>query len=634
VKADSSVLTLNPTRPTSWRFCLVAGALHALINVLVFPPYDLWILVYLSPLPLVVLALRTTSPLRSFLSVWLTSFLSWLWIHHWIADVSVLGYPFLAAYQGFWPALFVWLLAAVSPHSRLEKKLKALRTRVGTQRGEAHRILTLATMSLPSTLLVPILWVGVEYFRGHVFLGGYPWFMLGHPLIHAPVLCQIADFGGAYGVSFVAATGAGLIADLLTLPLFRRGRLTGTIKLSFAFFVILQAGTVGYGMFQLSNQPDGESTPSITVTAVQTNLPIDNKTTWSIKEQVDFFQQTVELTRLWTGPTSEPGGVQPDLIVWPETMVPGLGLNPEALSEIRRFETETNIPVTGDLGGSGLMYHRELARLAADLRTPLLVGATAPSGLTVELATETNEQEQKLYRIEPTNRFTRNSVYLYGADGRQDVSRYDKLVLTPFGEVIPVVYRWPDLQNRVVGLGAEGMKFNLRPGDRPVRFEVTRPEHDTESDMPLTFVIATPICFESTSPDACRRLVWGGDSPVRPADLLINVTNDGWFGSSTGGRAQHLQIGRFRCIENRKPMVRAANTGISAAIDSSGYVLVQGPTQPGDGSLPTWNSEGVMTATIQLDSRRTLYATVGDLLALLCLIGTLAACLLRIARWR
>ena len=80
--------------------------------------------------------------------------------------------------------------------------------------------------------------------------------------------------------------------------------------------------------------------------------------------------------------------------------------------------------------------------------------------------------------------------------------------------------------------------------------------------------------------------------------MLVNLSNDGWFGDAIAGRDQHNQIARFRCIENRVPMVRAANTGQSVGIDSSGKVIAA----IGAGRYGTARQGGTLRVATTLDA--------------------------------
>jgi len=570
-------------RRTSWIGATAAGALHAVAYALAFPPYDLWPLAYVALIPIVLLALRTSSRTRAATAVWLTSTLSWLWVQRWMIDVTGPGYVLLPMAQGAFPALFTWVLATLRPRGRAP-----------------------VVTGLTNVLLVPLLWTATEMLRGSpLFFTGYPWFLLAHPLIAQPVLCQTADLLGTYFVSFCAATFAGVVADLLTLPLFRNGRFALSIRVSTGVFIIVQTFVIAYGLFRLSqtDRLSAADPTAIRIAAVQTNLPQNNKQAWTIEQQFTDFAHFVELTRELAAPSGD--GPRPDLIVWPETMVPGVALNVEAIRDTYRIEQE----IGRDLRAVRY-FHGALAQLSRELHTPMLVGGSAVDELQYasETTTDADGKEKTVGRWKWKARY--NSAMLFDDDGALAEQRYDKMHRTPFGEVIPFAHRWPSVQQWLLNLGAKGMSFDLDAGqafDRiPVPFD-----QKVRSEV----LVGTPICFESTMPYVCRALVHGGDGGR--ADLLINLTNDGWFGDFAGGREQHLQIGRFRCIENRVPMVRAANTGISAAIDSAGRMIQYGPNRP-PGSA-AGNVEGVMIASVPLDSRRSLYSRIGDAFGWTCL---------------
>jgi len=151
-------------------------------------------------------------------------------------------------------------------------------------------------------------------------------------------------------------------------------------------------------------------------------------------------------------------------------------------------------------------------------------------------------------------------------------------------------------------LGARGMRFALSPGDAPALLEVT-----DATGEPVA--LATPICFEATMTDACRRLARVDDGRAR---WLVNLTNDGWFGISSGPY-QHLQQARVRAIEEGLPLVRAANTGISAVIDPLGRIV---------NSLPL-GTEGVLDAPLPRRIRPTIYARAGDGIAALIFLAAI-----------
>jgi apolipoprotein N-acyltransferase len=106
------------------------------------------------------------------------------------------------------------------------------------------------------------------------------------------------------------------------------------------------------------------------------------------------------------------------------------------------------------------------------------------------------------------------------------------------------------------------------------------------------------------------------------ASLLINITNDAWFGT-TSGPYQHFSMAIFRAVENRRSLARAANTGISGFIDPVGRVLAATPLL----------EEAAVVHSIPLLKEKTVYSIIGDLFARVCLAVVILAALLNIGRW-
>lgn len=572
------------------------GFIHMILLALASPPYDLWPLVYLAMFPLGLVAVRAESRWRATSGVYVGSFIGWAWIQRWVFALAGPGYPILALYLALYPALFVWIVhrtldVAIADATAAEAKV--------LRRWRRPRL------TIPASVLLPLVWVGLEMVRGAVVFGGYPWFLLAHPTINAPMMAQTADLFGTYFVSFLVAMPAGLLIDILTLPLFVNGKLNRTTRLAVIVNGLVLIASIAYGWHRLGYLG---TAPLVSVAAVQTNLPQDTKTTWTIEQQVADFESFVELTERHGATTTTPSGRAPDLVVWPETMVGGVGLNPDAIDAMDDIGVVYTLP---DRTVPGDYFDQRLRSMQASMGGPaLLVGATAVDGLRLETLPDGS--------IRSTWDARYNASFHYPANGSVAVTRYDKMHLTPFGEIIPYLHRWPSLQQWVVNIGAAGMSFDLAWGETPVRFAVSvrNPEPEANFDQ---FRVATPICFESTMPGVCRRLVW--DEGGKQADLLVNMTNDGWFKNYRGGREQHVQCGRFRCIENRVPMVRAANTGISAHIDSAGRIMQYGPTHPA--STPPSQAAGVMLVDVRLDSRTTIYARIGDAFGWMCMILTI-----------
>jgi apolipoprotein N-acyltransferase len=220
----------------------------------------------------------------------------------------------------------------------------------------------------------------------------------------------------------------------------------------------------------------------------------------------------------------------------------------------------------------------EVLALARQVRTPLLFGSPAfrqlPSG-----------------RLEQLNR-----AYLVLGDGRE-AGVYDKMELVPFGEYVPFQSVFFFVQHIVNAVG------DIGPGLVPTVFEIPGAR------------FGTLICYEGVFPALTRRFVAGG------ANFLVNITNDAWFGR-TSAPYQHVAQDTFRAIENRVPMVRAANTGISAIVDADGEIRWQGPLFE-----MLWHVDEVHWTGV-----RTFYTRFGDVFVWICALVTAAAIAYGVAR--
>jgi apolipoprotein N-acyltransferase len=205
-----------------------------------------------------------------------------------------------------------------------------------------------------------------------------------------------------------------------------------------------------------------------------------------------------------------------------------------------------------------------LAQIAALLPegTVLITGAVrAPQGVP-------NEAIRRAY----------NSIYVIDHDG-SILSAYDKIHLVPFGEYLP----FQDFLERLGLMQLTKVVGGFIPGDRRRALKVPR----APNMLPL-------ICYEVIFPGEA---VPKGERP----GWLLNLTNDGWFGASAGPY-QHFQQARMRAIEEGLPLVRAANTGISAVIDPLGRVVTALPLA----------TEGILDSPLPRPLSPTLYARVGD----------------------
>ncbi len=182
-----------------------------------------------------------------------------------------------------------------------------------------------------------------------------------------------------------------------------------------------------------------------------------------------------------------------------------------------------------------------------------------------------------------------NSAYLLDSGG-QVTGRYDKVHLVPYGEYVPLRQWFPFIGKLVVGVGDFGQGRGFYPlADDGLRLGVL-------------------ICYEGIFPEAAR------DYKNRGAQLLVNITNDAWFGK-TSAPYQHLSMTVFRAVESRLYLVRAANTGISAVVSPLGEILSQ------TGLF----ERTVLTGKIKSIDEKSHYAAYGDLFVYFC-AALLLAC--------
>ena len=180
-----------------------------------------------------------------------------------------------------------------------------------------------------------------------------------------------------------------------------------------------------------------------------------------------------------------------------------------------------------------------------------------------------------------------NSAYMVSPDGRA-TGRYDKVHLVPFGEYVPL--KW--LLSFVGKMVAQVGDFSSGDKGRTLAWRQAGPP------------IGVQICFEIIFPGLSRALVKNG------AGMLVNLTNDAWFDKSSAAY-QHFAMTVFRAVENRRVLVRCANTGISGFIDPVGRIVAR------SGLF----EDAVIQKKVPVLSQTTLYTRMGDVLPLFCLIG-------------
>ncbi len=424
----------------------------------------------------------------------------------------------------------------------------------------------------PLFLVAPIVWTGLEFLRASL-ISGFACGLLAHTQTPLPIVLQIADLGGGYLLSFVMMLVASVVAMYLPSGWFAQQSPATTSKLvPVAIALTIVMLTLGYGWFRLQEKLPLTNKQPLRVGLIQGSL--DTRFDQPHEERTQqTFGQFDPLTR--AAIAKEP---QLDLVVWPESMF----TIPECAALTGTQVTDPAIP---------------------SAKRELLAAWQQPFDLTLQEVQKIMPQSAFLFGT-TTLHFdltkeqqwpARNyNAALLALPGERVTSRYYKMHPVMFGEFIPLADLMPFLYS-FTPMGG-GMSI----GDKPVLMTVR------------DYSLAPNICFESTVPHLIREQVSELEQKNKQSlDAIVNVSNDGWFkGSSI--LDLHFRCSVFRAIENRKPVIIAANTGISAHIDGNGRVLQRGPKR----------ATKVLIASVVPDGRRSPYHFLGDGFAWLCAAAT------------
>jgi apolipoprotein N-acyltransferase len=429
---------------------------------------------------------------------------------------------------------------------------------------------------IPLMIAAPVLWVGLEFVRAYV-LTGFPWYYLAHSQHRALPLIQIADFAGALGLSFVIAVVNAACVELFAL--IRRDASSGgarparPIALRLAVVGLLLASTAGYGAYRLGSARF-RSGPRLAL--VQSNLLQRYKMENKHREILAVYQRLID--------RAARAADRPDLIVWPETSYPYsfVTLDPSLNQLQARHLSPDSTP--RDWLSKMEAVSGQLHMWTDQLKIPMMVGSLT-------------------YDFHRDGLSKYNSAILF-QPGAAAIQSYHKLHLVPFGEYVPLIETFPWLTALTPYHGPDAIVPSLNFGRSPVWFTLG------------PYRLAVAICFEDTVPQVVRRF-FAGPAGERQPDVLLNLSNDGWFQDSSE-HDMHLAVSIFRAVENRVPLVRSVNTGISAFVDGNGRVLAEHPKM----------QEGILTRIVPLDDRVSLYSSCGDWVGVSCLAATVALLLL------
>jgi apolipoprotein N-acyltransferase len=402
---------------------------------------------------------------------------------------------------------------------------------------------------------IPLLWVASEWLRPIVT--GVTWNALGVSQYQHYDLARLSQWGGVYLISWVVAAGSALAVLLIKSK-------SRVARRAAAFVIMLILIPLLLPPPARMRPPDpeapqvsgtGQRSIPVSILGVQPNIALTDDESLA----AGHFDRVKTLTRDGLARAKEQ---KPEIIIWAEA--------PIALF----YENDPRV-------------REEVDRIAADSGAYVIANTISREG----------------------NRYF-NSVNIASPRPPSQVAplrRYDKIRLVPFGEYVPWRAVLGHFVPAIVGdftPGREAVVNVLRLESQRAGVSVGEQSNGAEYQIEreTRFVrVGSFICYEAAYPDIVREFVKAG------ATLLVNVSNDAWFGE-TAGPEQHLAHAVMRAIENDRDLVRVTNTGITALVTAEGEII--DPLPRFEAGAQIWRAEA--------RSGRTFYTRRGDLFALVC----------------
>jgi apolipoprotein N-acyltransferase len=363
--------------------------------------------------------------------------------------------------------------------------------------------------------LFPLFWVTLEYLLTQTDLR-FPWLLLGHGLAKFNLFIQGADIIGTNGLSLVVA-----YINVLLFKAFIEKKGTENYKLkplvvALTIFLCLMI----YEIYKVSSFKISDK--KVKVGIVQPNLNPWDK--WSEGNLGDLLNLYLVLSQKCVDDGAE-------IILWPETALP-----------VYAF------------GGTYATVERSIFNFLDTNKVSLLTGMP-------DIIYDLNQNN-----IPEDSKFSKPGSYYYRTyngviglnPGTREIQRYGKMKLVPLGERVPFVDQFAFLGDLLKwGVGITG--WNI--GKDTTVFKISNAKIDT-------IKIGGLVCYESVDPVFVTSFVQKG------AELITVVTNDSWYGKSSGPY-QHKDFAMLRAVENRRSVVRCANGGVSCIINAKGEILAE-----------------------------------------------------------
>ena len=369
--------------------------------------------------------------------------------------------------------------------------------------------------------LFPFLIVTIEWFRS---LGplGFPWANIALTQSEYIYILQVIEITGTYGISFIVISINVIIYNAINKKTFIKDGLFPVI------IFLIGISIVGWARMQSLNETQKE----INAVIVQPN--VDPNIKWHEKEEIISFMDSLH---------HEAAGLNPDIIVFPETALPSY--------LTRDYKTR-----------------KMLQETVNEYNIPLLTG-------TIDVVIENNNKN-----------YYNSAMWL---TPNSNFKIYSKIHLVPFAEYD----LFPEIFHPLTWLNINIDRGSFKSGKE---YKIFKCNNISFSNI---------ICYESSIPRIVREFVAMG------SELLIIQANDGWLGNSYGPH-QHFELARLRAIENRIPVLRSANTGISGIIKPDGTVQRK----------VGLNKKLIFKEKIKIINSGSIYTHYGDIFALVCFFIT------------
>lgn len=532
------------------------SVLTAVLLLLSFPNFELDYLAWVAMAPLLSVLAQGVSLRRAAWLGWLAGVVFTFFAENWIAHSMVYfgGMATVVAYAV--ALLFASVLALFSAAFAVTMSLLIKR---------------FGSFGWASVAFAPFVWVATEWLRPVVT--GVTWNALGISQVNYFLVARLAQYGGVYLLS------AELVAVSALLVLLLRFKERGVARAAASLAVL--AG-VALLLPMMNQTPNAPNFASVTVVGVQPNLPPDSNQSPEVFNQ--DLENNIRLTKEAIARTPDKSA---DIVVWAES--------PLALF----YENDSTL-------------RARLDDLAVETGSHFILNTVTRDDW---------RYHNSIHVLKPERETEKPSTTLPNLPVIKPMKRYDKIRLVPFGEYIP----FKSVLGKTVEAFATSGIGSFTPGTEPVvntlRLATEREGIITGDDSAAAGAIERTtnfarvgafICYEAAYPDLVRGFVKNG------ATLLVNVSNDAWFGNTAGAR-QHLAHARIRAIENDRDLVRVTNSGITALVTADGRVV---------NPLPSFRA-GTQFWRAQLRRGQTFYSQHGDWFAIGCLLITaltLAVC--------